>query len=49
MGEKLIPTWLWWWAAGWALALILFPQQIFEGVRYLSVPFYALALALGGH
>lgn len=49
MNEKIIPAWFWWCVGGWAVALILFSQQIFEGVRYLSVPFYALALVLGGH
>ncbi len=47
--REILPTWFWWCVGLWVLALILFPQEIFAAVRYVSVPFYALGLALGGH
>jgi len=48
MGERILPAWFWLSVGIWVLALILFPEQIFEAIRYASVPFYALSLLMGG-
>ncbi|MDE2342732.1 MAG: hypothetical protein KGL63_04965 [Betaproteobacteria bacterium] len=49
MDARILPAWFWWVVGVWTGALILFPEQIFAAIRYASVPFYALGLALGGH
>lgn len=49
MRAPLIPSWFWWLTVAWIVVLLVFPDQVFEGIRYASVPFYALALMVGAH